>query len=398
MNTEILTPEIQEFIATNLKLDTVSFLLKKNIFNSVSNKDLVEQLEAKNKCKKKIPTWFYAKNIYYPNKLNIEQTSSEITAKYKSSLVSGNTLIDITGGFGVDSFYFSKQFNNVIHCDVNTELSQIVQHNLEQLGAKNITCFAENGIDYLKRMNETVDCIYIDPSRRDSQKNRVFFLKDCEPNIPESLELFFNYTNTIISKTSPFLDISSGINDLKHVKAIHCIAVNNDVKELLWVLEKEYLGDITIQTINSKNTKTEEFSFCLSEEEKTEASFSEPLSYLYEPNAAIMKSGGFTTLTAKLNISKLHPNSHLYTSDLLIDFPGRIFKIENILPFNKKQLKKIAPKKANVTTRNFPNTVAQLRKLFNIKDGGTTYLFFTTTNKNEKIVLVCKKQTEDPTH
>lgn len=391
MNDQILTPAIQEFIDANLKTETATLLFKKHQFDDVSIKEIIEQIEAKKKCEKKLPSWFKTPHIYYPNKLNIEQTSSEITAQYKSVLCSGSTLLDITGGFGVDCYFFAKHFKHVTHCEINEQLSQIVQHNLKQLKVNNIECHAKSGIDYLKEADKQFDCIYIDPSRRDDEKNRVFFLKDCEPNVPHFLNLFFKYANTVIIKTSPLLDISSGINDLHSIKTIHCVAVNNDVKELLWVLEKNYTVAIDIQTANIKKDKTETFSFSLDTSDATHTTYSTPLSYLYEPNAAIMKSGGFLQVAEQLDVKKLHINSHLYTNDLLIDFPGRTFKIEQCLPFNKKQLKKTLPKKANITTRNFPNTVAQLRKLFNIKDGGNVYLFFTTTKDNEKVVLVCSK-------
>lgn len=393
MNTSILSSKIQAFISDNLKTDTTALLLKKNVVDTVPTKEIITQIEAKNKCEKKLPTWFNTKYIYYPNKLNIEQTSSETTAQYKAQLVSGTTLLDITGGFGVDSYYFSKQFKTVIHCEINSVLSRIAQHNFQQLNAKNISCNNKSGITYLEHTTTKIDCIYVDPSRRDAQKSRVFFLKDCLPNVPEYLELFFKHATTVLLKTSPLLDISSGINDLESVKTIHCIAVNNDVKELIWELEKGYNAPIEIKTINFKKNANQLFSFFLNTEETLVTTFSQPLEYLYEPNAAIMKSGGFSSVSKQLNVSKLHPNSQLYTSSNLVHFPGRIFKIVQILPFNKKQLKKALPKKANVTTRNFPNTVAQLRKTFNIKDGGNDYLFFTTNSANEKIVLICIKIT-----
>ena len=392
MNKYILNTVNQEYINKNLDSDTTSLLFKKNETISVEIKKLIEQIEAKKRCQKKLPTWFNSDNIYYPNKLNIEQTSSEITAEYKSSLISGNSIIDLTGGFGVDCYYFAKQFKNVTHCEINEDLSEIVKHNYQQLKIDNIHCLNTDGIAHIKQSQETFDWIYIDPSRRHDSKGKVFFLNDCLPNVPEYLELLFNHSKRILIKTSPLLDFSIGINELKNVKTIHVVAVNNEVKELLWILEKDYDKGINIATINLKSNKTEEFEFPLNKESEAEVSYSEPLNYLYEPNSAILKSGAFKSIASQLNVYKLHVNSHLYTYNKLIKFPGRRFKIDKVLPYNKKLLKKeFMYIKANISIRNFPETVNQIRSKFSIKDGGDLYLFFTTNCNNEKIILVCSK-------
>ena len=392
MNKYILNTVNQEYINKNLDSDTTSLLFKKNETISVEIKKLIEQIEAKKRCQKKLPTWFNSDNIYYPNKLNIEQTSSEITAEYKSSLISGNSIIDLTGGFGVDCYYFAKQFKNVTHCEINEDLSEIVKHNYQQLKIDNIHCLNTDGIAHIKQSQETFDWIYIDPSRRHDSKGKVFFLNDCLPNVPEYLELLFNHSKRILIKTSPLLDFSIGINELKNVKTIHVVAVNNEVKELLWILEKDYDKEINVSTINLKSNKTEEFVFPLNKESEAEVSYTEPLNYLYEPNSAILKSGAFKSIASQLNVYKLHVNSHLYTYNKLIKFPGRRFKIDKVLPYNKKLLKKeFMYIKANISIRNFPETVNQIRSKFSIKDGGDMYLFFTTNCNNEKIILVCSK-------
>lgn len=391
MNTDILNIEIQEFINSNLKSETSSLLLKGIPFKDVDARLIVEQIEAKKRCKKKLPTWFNTNNIYYPNKLNIEQTSSEITASYKSNLVSGKALIDLTGGFGVDAYYFSKQIESVTHCEINPELSEIVKHNYKSLEASNINCLNENGIDALKRMDTSFDWIYIDPSRRDDSKNKVFLLSDCTPNIKTFQRLFFKYTKNVILKTSPLLDISATKKDLKHVKQLHIVGINNEVKELLWILERDFEGDFKIKTVNLTNNENEIFEFSHNHESNIIAEYSEPLIYLYEPNSTILKAGAFNSVSATLNVFKLHKHSHLYTSDELIHFPGRRFKIEKVIPFNKKEFSKIGIKKANVTTRNFPISVNDIRKKLKVKDGGTNYLFFSTNMKNEKIILICSK-------
>ncbi|KJD33583.1 SAM-dependent methyltransferase [Tamlana nanhaiensis] len=391
MNFSILNTEIQSFIDANLQTDINTLLLKGTLFETIDTKTLIEQIEAKLRCKKKLPSWFNTKQIYYPNKLNIEQTSSETTAKYKSELISGDRIIDITGGFGVDCYYFSKQFKLVTHCELNETLSDIVTHNYKQLTVRNVETVKMDGISYLQSNSKTYDWIYVDPSRRHDTKGKVFFLKDCLPNVPLHLELLFNRSKNILIKTSPLLDLSIGIGELNHVKNIHIVAVNNEVKELLWELEFGYKDDVNIKTVNLKSDNNDVFNFVLNAEAQTEASCSEPQSFLYEPNAAILKSGGFNIVSNQLNVLKLHKHSHLYTSEHLIDFPGRSFKIEQIVPYNKKDIKKIGLKKANITTRNFPETVSQIRKKFNIKDGGDCYLFFTTDMYDNKLLLVTKK-------
>jgi 16S rRNA G966 N2-methylase RsmD len=391
LNKTILNTKIQEFIDYNLKSDISSLLLKGIPFTAIDQKLIIEQIEAKKRCEQKLPTWFNTENIYYPNKLNIEQTSSEVTAKYKADLASGKSLIDLTGGFGVDANYFAKQVEAVIHCEINAELSEIVKHNYKALDVNNITCLNENGIDALKSIDNQFDWIYIDPSRRDDSKNKVFLLSDCTPNVKTFKGLFFKYAKNVMIKTSPLLDISATKNDLDQVKELHVVAVHNEVKELLWILERDYEGELEIKTINVTKSDNESFDFNYSEEPTIEVEFSEPLTYLYEPNSAVLKAGAFSIISSKLNIHKLHKHSHLYTSNELINFPGRRFKVEKVIPFNKKEFAKSGINKANVTTRNFPISVNDIRKKLKIKDGGSSYLFFTTDINNTKIIVLCTK-------
>lgn len=392
MNSSILHPEIQCYIKDNLKSEITKLILKGSPFKEVSIQELANQILAKQKSEKKLPTWFSSKKIYYPTKLSIEQTSSEITAKHKANLISGESIIDITGGFGVDCYYFSKHFKQVTHCEINEELSTIVKHNYQQLKIDNISTVSGNGVDFLKNTTQRFDCIYIDPSRRSDVKGKVFLLKDCLPYIPPKIDYFFTKTKQILIKVSPILDIVSTINELKNVKEVHSVAVNNEVKELLFLLEKGYNSEIKIKTVNYQKETIQEFEFDF--QEKFTSNYAEPLTYLYEPNVAILKAGGFHQISEKLNIFKLHQHSHLYTSENLIQFPGRTFKIEHSISYDKKKLKKILPdKKANVTTRNFSKTVAQFRKENKIKDGGEIYIFLTTNLNNKQILVICKKAT-----
>ncbi|MBT4869496.1 MAG: class I SAM-dependent methyltransferase, partial [Polaribacter sp.] len=250
MNKAILHPKVQQFIAEHLKSDITKLILTGSPFEEVSVQELANQIISKLKSEYKIPSWFTNKDIYYPPKINIEQTSSEITANYKSKLIEGGTIIDLTGGFGVDCFYFSKQFKKVIHCEINEVLSTLVKHNYEQLKIKNIQTFSGDGIEYLKKSKEKFDAIYIDPSRRNETKGKVFLLQDCIPNVPKNMDFLFTKTSQILIKNSPILDITSAINELKFVKEIHVVATNNEVKELLFLLEKDYHKSITITTVN----------------------------------------------------------------------------------------------------------------------------------------------------
>ncbi len=389
MNPKILHTEVQEFINKNLKVDISKLLFKGSPFKGITIQELAEQIEAKKRCEKKLPSWFNTKNIYYPNKLNIEQSSSELTAKYKSELISGNSIIDLTGGFGIDTYYFAKHFKEVTHCELNHGLSEIVAHNYKQLSAS-IKTIAADGLAYLRKQNQHFDWIYIDPSRRNNIKGKVFLLKDCVPNVPENLTILFKHSNNILIKVSPILDISSAISELKYVKEVHVVAIENEVKELLFILEKGYSSSITIKTVNIKKSSIDTFD--ANYNSVADVTYSEPLSYLYEPNAAILKAGLFNEVSNKIKLFKIHANSHLYTSENLSDFPGRRFKVKQQLPYIRKLLKKHLPEnKANITTRNFPETVAQIRKKTGIKDGGEHYLFFTTDIHGKHIILICEK-------
>jgi len=390
LNKELLNTNIQSYIEENINEDTKKLVLKGSPFPKIKIQDIVEQIVSKNKCKNKLPSWFAAKNIYYPNKLNIEQSSSEITAKYKASLVHGDTLIDITGGFGVDSFYFSKKVGTVIHCEISSDLSKIAEHNYKVLNISNIKTIPIDGIKYLQKEKKCYDWIYADPSRRDKSNEKVFLLEQCLPNIPKNLNKLFEYTDNILLKISPLLDISSAVNELQYVKEIHIIAVNNDVKELLFILQKDFENKIKIKTINCKTDTNQIFNSFYNSTLK--ATFSLPKNYLFEPNSSILKAGLFNQVSHEFNIDKLHVNSHLYTSGKLISFPGRRFKIIQIIPFNKKLIKKIIPEqKANITIRNFPDSVANIRKKTGFKDGGNYYLFFTTNLDNKHVIIICTK-------
>ncbi len=387
---QILQPEIQNFINNNLDKSIATIALQKNPFPHIDFKIILNQIEAKSKAKLKLSTWYNCPNIVYPSKISIEQTSSQITANYKSTLVQAKSLIDLTGGFGVDDYYFSKTINKITHCEINSHLSQLVVHNFNQLKVSNINCIQGDSSVILENLNQQFDIIYIDPSRRNDAKGKVFMLKDCLPNVPKLQDFYFKYSNKILIKTAPILDISAGLLELKNVKTIHIVALENEVKELLWEIEKNYKASVEIKTINFNKEKQDVFNFQLNSD--TLSNYSLPKKYLYEPNSAIMKSGGFNEIGNLFSLEKLHQHSHLYTSDEKIEFPGRIFEIQNTIEYSKNNMKEfLENSKSNITTRNFPETVENIRKKWKIKDGGNLYCFFTTNKNDTKIVLICTK-------
>ena len=318
----LLNEDIQNFINTNLDKDTNQLALQKNNFD-VDYIRIINQIVAKQKAKFKLPTWFTTSKILYPSKISIEQTSSEKTAAYKASLISGESLIDLSGGFGVDDYYFSKTFREVIHCEINTELSQIVSHNFKQLQIENCTCHIGESSVILEKLNRKFSWIYVDPSRRNDSKGKVFLLNDCEPNVPLLLPKYFNYSNHILIKTAPLLDIQSALTELDFIKKIHIIALENEVKELLWEIEKGHTGEILVNAVNLEKNDTSIITTSLNKSYR--ATYSLPKNYLYEPNAAILKSGNFNAISQLFEIDKLHQHSHLYTSDEKKSIPRKKF-------------------------------------------------------------------------
>jgi len=391
LNLLLLKPEPQQYITTHINEYVIDLILSGSPFLNIDVKELVAQIVAKQKCKNKLPTWFKTQNIYYPNKINIEQASSEITANYKVILIKGGeSIIDITGGFGIDSYAFSFKFNKVVYCEIDKELSKIAAHNFKVLNRHNIKTNIKDGIEYLKRNKQISDWIFIDSSRRNKDNKRVFLLNQCTPDITIYLDLLFKHSNNILLKLSPLLDLTKTIKDLKFVKKIHCIAVNNDVKETLFVLEKNYTNTINIRSVNITKKESQIFEYQYNKHCNLNCNF--VLNYLYEPNAAIMKIGGFNHLARQLSIYKLHANTNLFTSKELIDFPGRRFKIIREFGYNKRKIKEALPKgKANISTRNFPDYPAQLHKKLKIKPGGSDFLFFVTDKEERHRVMLCSK-------
>jgi 16S rRNA G966 N2-methylase RsmD len=390
VNKNILDSEVQKFINHNLHADIPNLSLKKSPFYLVSSKELAEQIDSKKRCELKLPHWFNSKGIYYPTKIAIEQASSEIAAKYKAELIQGEELIDLTGGIGVDTSFFARKVKSVTHCEINQELSEIAEYNSRIFGL-DINFIHSSGIEYLLNSNKTFSTIYIDPSRRISSK-KVFMLKDCEPDIISNLQLLRDHSSRILIKTAPLLDIQSSIKELKQVSSIHVVSIKNECKELLIIIDKEQETDDPLITCAILGDDEKTYSFKLSEEKEFQINkYSEPLEYIYEPDAALLKAGCFKLITRDFNSYKIHQHTHLYTStELLKSFPGRKFILKKAGDYGMF-IKENQVKKANIICRNFGLSPEEIKKKLKINDGGNEYLLFCTGPKNERLVLNCER-------
>ncbi|OFY88948.1 MAG: hypothetical protein A3K10_16300 [Bacteroidetes bacterium RIFCSPLOWO2_12_FULL_31_6] len=378
-----------QFIQSNRHkpLSEIALLLSKH--PELDKHFILNQINGLQKAKLKLPTFYENENIIYPSGLSMEQCSSEQTGLFKSKLVQGKTAVDLTGGFGIDTYFFAKQFLEVSYVEQNAELFEIAQHNFQVLNAP-IQCYQSSCEDFLVKNTQIFDLAYIDPSRRDETK-RVFKLTECTPNVIELLPQLLKTAKQVLIKTSPLLDIKQTLKDLGKVSKVWVVSVNNDCKEVLYLVENSRNENPEIVAVNlSKNTST--FSFNYESEANTAVDFSEPLSYLYEPNASVLKAGGFKSIAQQFHLKKLAVNTHLYTSDNLInDFPGRFFKITHVLDYNEKIVKALGLKKANITTRNFTDSIEQIKKKLKLTDGGNDYVFAIRDLNDKPILIVCSK-------
>ncbi|QNF31842.1 hypothetical protein HUW51_03570 [Adhaeribacter swui] len=384
----------QDFVQEHAQADPAKLLLQQHRYKGLDVPRLVHYIQARQKVKSKLPLWYQNLQIIYPPFLSLEQSSSELTAQYKAGLVSGNLLIDLTGGFGIDSFYFAQHFEQVHYVEQNAELTAIAAYNATVLGATNIQFQAGSAADFLKNFNSKADCIYLDPARRGNANQKLHFLTDCEPDVLQLLPLLFRKADQILLKTSPMLDIEQARQQLGQVSTITVVAVDNECKEVLYLLQADVPAEPEYVAVNLRATQAEiAFKFKKSEEEAAAITYSEPQAFIYEPNTAILKAGGFKSVAQQYRVNKLHRNSHLYTSETLVtDFPGRAFSCRAICKYQKKDILPYLPsKKANITARNFPEPVAAIRKKLGLQEGGDQYLFATTDMHQKPIILVCEK-------
>ncbi len=388
--------QTNQFIEEHLHSDINTLLLQRQRFPDINWTYAIEQIEGRQRALQKLPAFVNNPKIIFPKKLSLEQCSSELTAEYKAQFAVGKQILDATGGFGVDSFYFSKQAKSVVYIEQQPELCDIAKHNFEQLLAKNITVEPANCMDFLQQNDVYYDLIYLDPARRGTNNSKKFLLSDCEPDVVKHLDFLFEKTSEILIKTSPMLDISLAIEQLRHVAEIHIISVKNECKEVLFLCKKQAtLHEITCVNLDDKNR----FIFKFSPENERCATpvftdFSNSLpNYLYDSLTCLTKAGAFKILCNEFDVEKISQHAHLYTSqDYKADFPGRHFEILKQLPIDKKSFSG-APifGKANIICKHFPHTPSDIRKIYKITDGGEYFLFFTTSADGKKLCLLAKR-------
>ncbi len=355
---------------------------------------ILDQIKARQKARIKLPLWLdHHDDILFPPSDILEQASSTATARYKASLVKGAHFIDLTGGTGVDSHAFAENFNSGICVEHNEQAATLLTHNLPLLSDKPVEIRRDTAEHALQTLPNT-DLIYIDPQRRDSGRKGLYKLEDCAPNVLELLPLIKSKTRYLMLKTSPIMDITTGLETLEHVSAVHCVQWRGECKELLYILDFERAPDIqntpiTAAILDDQGNASASFTFTKEQETSAKASTNMPLRYLYEPGPALQKVGAFNQIAAQYALHKLHKHTHLYTSDTLLPtFPGRVFEIQSLFPAQKKAL---PMDKANLTIRNFPGNTDGLRKKLNLKDGGDDYLFACTLINEQKSLIHARK-------
>ncbi len=382
-----------EFIAAHRCEDPGVLALQAKRYPQVNMCVAVTQIEGWQSAKDKLPTWAATDGVLYPPRISMEQCSSEATALYKSALADGELLADLTGGFGIDCSYMSRNFRAATYIERSAELCEIAKMNFGLLGLGHISVVNGDSVELLSTLPRQ-DWIFVDPARRDGDGRKVVALSDCEPDVTSLESLLLQKGRKIMVKCSPMLDITAAMNQLKSVEAVHVVAVNNECKELLFILGEAKGLDAPVYCSNINKGCTTTFTFTFANEERAVALYAGSVGrYLYEPDASVLKGGGYRSLSQRYGVAKLHPNSQLYTGEaLLSDFPGRKFLVERVVGFSKAEIKEIqALRQANITVRNFPDSVQMLRKKLKLADGGERYIFATTMSDGKRSLVVCRK-------
>ena len=397
----------QDFIRQHQDEDVrqLAFLGSKN--PEVDMPFALDQIRGRKMARAKLPLWANIDGIIYPPHISMEQWSSESTALYKAELAarllglpaSSSSeeieFVDLTGGFGVDFSYIASRLGmSSMYVERQAHLCEAAKENFERLGLKNAIVKNEDGIEVLHSLKE-LKLIFIDPARRDDAGNKVVSLKDCTPDVTVLQEEMLLKADYVIIKLSPMLDWHRAISELSHVREVHIISVNNECKELLLVLSARNMGEkLRIYCINDAQSFVCDELDMESSSVKIAPSTLEELQYLYEPNASLMKAGCFGVLSERYDARMLSKNSHLFVSrEPVAAFPGRSFRIIAVSSFNKKELKRHLSgiTKANIATRNFPLSVAELRKRLKLKDGGEIYIFATTLSDDSHVLVITEK-------
>lgn len=401
-----------QFIREHQEDDVRLLALQGQKYPGVEMPVALTQIAGRQIAAEKVPSWRQLEDIRYPQHLSLEQCSSETTAQYKCTVIrekmkgteNNETLTDLTGGFGIDCAFLAPLFRSVTYVERQADLCQLAMHNFPLLGLNSINVRHEDAISHLQAM-PPVDWIFIDPARRDGHGGKTVAINDCEPNVSELETLLLEKAEQVMIKLSPMLDLSLALQEMKQVQEAHVISVNNECKELLLILGRDAVPQSTlpVKCINISHhqdvTDCQSFVFTREQEQNSTCEWASSIgTYLYEPNASLLKAGAFKSLTQAYPVKKLHPNSHLYTSDALIaNFPGRKFRITGSCSFNKKEIRLLLgpAKKANLTIRNFPSTVSELRKRLKLSEGGSIYLFATTLADEQKTLIRCEKVNAD---
>ena len=391
----MLSTKTRQFIERHINDDPVRLRLNAKAEEGLDPSFAVEQIAIRQQLRDKLPDWSANFDLIFPSRISAEQCSSELTARYKQRFFSGGNLMDLTGGMGVDFFYLSQNAGSAVYIDKKEENCEIVKYNLPFLRRENAEVINGDSIALLSSWSEPLDLVYVDPSRRDGNNKRTYGLTDCEPDVVTHKELLLKKTKNLLIKASPMVDVKQTLALYPEAKETHIVSARNECKEvLLYIDTADMSREPVVFCVNLTAEGEEVFSFSFSEEKEAIPSYSMPRKYLYEPNASILKAGAFKSISARYNIAKLEQHSHLYTSsDLREEFPGRVFEVEEVLPFNNKLKKELAGNipKANISARNFPLTVAEIRKQTKIKEGGDVYLFATTLENGQKAVIKARK-------
>lgn len=391
------TNQIQ-FIREHAADDLTRLLLSASKYPETDIPFVVEQIAARRQIREKLPSWYAHDELLFPAKIAAEQCSSEQTAAYKQRLVEADwQMCDLTGGLGIDSYFFSCKAKHLTYIERFPAYCEAARHNFAVLGADNITVVNADTTEYIDQLPVS-DAFYIDPARRGESNKRVFALQDCEPDLPGLLPRLLSRASRVIAKLSPMADIQMTLDLLPGTTSVHILSVKNECKELLFVTERDkVVATPLIHCINYATDGTESaFSFTPDEERSSPLLLADRMgTYLYEPNASVLKAGAFKCIAVSKGVSKLHVSSHLYTSDQLVpSFPGRVFEVEDVFLFTGKLCKVLSKEipQANITVRNFPLSVEELRKRTKIADGGGVYLFATTLANGEKVLVKCGKR------
>ena len=385
----MLSQEEFDFIKQNINEDHRSLALKTHGKFKESMGFLLNQIKLKQKSSKKLPSWYSSNKLLFPSNQSFEQCSSEITANYKSQLVSGKTAIDISGGLGIDSIALSHVFEEVTHVEYNEEVQKYCAHNFKELSKNNIQSIHGDGIEILKSTQEKFDLIFVDPDRRPDLK-RANELEECLPNVIDHLDLLLSKAQSVFIKASPMCDINKSIAQLKFVKEIHVVSHKNECKEVLFLLENNFedVPSISAVELGTKHSLTTEYS-----SDYLPQPVSQPKNYLYDPFVSYRKAKLSDSISKEYNMNPITSEGTLLTGDELIEtFPGRIFEVTGQVNLDRKKLSSLRIKKANVISRGLPLKSDEIASKLKIKDGGETYLIAFQNFDQKSALLICKRR------